>query len=318
MASSAPPPATPSETEPVNNALGGKQREPMERLVRLAAALHRAGKRGLPATNLVEIAGFDGADPVSQLGREFRHLRELGWQIDSIGGEGEAGIYRMVTVDNRLRLKLTPGQQAALLRAVLLANRDDLVERLGLPVEAATPEVIAAVPVIGDEALTVVTQALRLNCLLRFRYKGSDRVVHPQSVRTQHGKWYLRGREDGEDLVKAFVVSRMSNVAADELGTATRLEPSRHTGLHPMTWQVDPPVEVTLRAPADFVPDVRRWLGDPQSVTETEAGVELVYVVTHRAALRSRIYELGPRVDLLGPDDVGAEIHDELAQMAGE
>jgi hypothetical protein len=50
----------------------------MERLVRLAAALHRAGKRGVPATNLIEIAGFDGVDATSQLTREFRHLRDLG------------------------------------------------------------------------------------------------------------------------------------------------------------------------------------------------------------------------------------------------
>lgn len=290
----------------------------MERLVRLAAVLHRAGTRGVPATNLAAIAGFDGADPVSQLGREFRHLRALGWQIDSIGGEGEAGIYRMVTVDNRLRVKLTPGQQTALLRAVLLANRADLVERLGLPDAAVPPDVVTAVPVGGDEALSVVTEALRRSCLLRFRYHGSDRVVHPQSVRTQHGKWYLRGNEDGEELVKAFVVSRMSHVTADEPGTAERLEPSRHTGLHPMTWEIDPPVEVTLRAEADFVPDVRRWLGDPQAVTETDGTVELVYVVTNRAALRARIYELGPRVDVLGPDDVRDEIIAELALMAGE
>ncbi len=48
--------------------LGGKQRIPMERLVRLVTVLH-AGKRAVPANNLVEIAGFDGGEPVSQIGR---------------------------------------------------------------------------------------------------------------------------------------------------------------------------------------------------------------------------------------------------------
>lgn len=298
--------------------LGGKQRIPMERLVRLVSRLQLAGARGVPANNLVEIAGFDGDDPVSQLGREFRHLRALGWQIDNIGAEGEAGIYRMTSVDNRLRLKLTPGQQAALLRAVLLANRDDLVERLGLEAADHPPEVVAAVPVGGDDALTAVTQALRLGCVLRFRYNGSARVVHPDSVRTQNGKWYLRGHEDGTELIKAFVVSRMSEVSADAPGTAVPITSSRHTGLHPMSWEVDPPIEVTLRSPSEYAPDVRRWLGTPDSETEAEGVTEFVYVVTHRAALRSRIYELGPRVQIVGPASIRDEIINELAFMAGE
>ncbi len=306
------------QTDPVTPSLGGKQRIPMERLVRLVSVLQRAGTRGVPATNLADIAGFDGDDPISQLGREFRHLRALGWQIDNIGAEGEAGVYRMTSVDNRLRLKLTADQQAALLRAVLLANRDDLVERLGLEASSHPPEVVAAVPVGGDDALTAVTQALRLGCVLRFRYNGSLRVVHPDSVRTQNGKWYLRGHEDGSDLVKAFVVSRMSEVSADVPGTAVRTETRRHAGLHPMSWEVDPPVEVTLRSPTEYAPDVRRWLGEPARETGSDGVTELVYVVTHRAALRSRIYELGPRVEVVGPASIRDEIIAELAFMAGE
>jgi len=290
----------------------------MERLVRLVSSLQRAGTRGVPANNLVEIAGFDDGDPVSQLGREFRYLRALGWQIDNIGAEGEVGIYRMTSVDNRLRLKLTPEQQAALLRAVLLANRDDLVERLGLAPVEHPPEVVAAVPVGGDDALTAVTQALRLGCVLRFRYAGSARVVHPDSVRTQNGTWYLRGQEDGSDVVKTYVVSRMSEVSADVPGTAVRSESGRHAGLHPMSWEVDPPVEVTLRSPAEYAPDVRRWLGEPHRESESDGTTEFVYVVTHRDALRSRIYELGPRVQIVGPASIRDEIIAELAFMAGE
>lgn len=290
----------------------------MERLVRLVAVLHRAGTRGVAATSLFDIAGFDGADAASQLIREFKYLRELGWQIDNIGGEGNQGIYRMTTVDNRLRLKLTPGQQAALLRAVLVAERGGLVERLGLPADERPAEVVAAVPVGGDEALAQVTHALRENCLLTFRYKGTTRSVHPESVRTQNGKWYLRGCEDGDDLVKAFVVSRMSDVAVGAPGSAVRVASDRHNGLHPMSWEVDPPVEVTLRAPLDYAPDVERWLGWPQSRTDTDEVAELVYRVTHRGALRSRIYELGPRVEIVGPDEIRDEILDDLAFMAGE
>ena len=303
----------------MQKSLGGKQREPMERLVRLAATLQRAGARGVPATNLVEIAGFEGGgDPMSQLGREFRYLRALGWQIDNVGGEGEAGIYRMVTVDNRLRVKLSPEQQAALRRAVLLADRADLIERLGLPAGDQLPEVVAGISTSGNPELTDVTRALQLGCLLRFRYAGSDRVVHPQSLRTRNGTWYLLGHEDGAELVKWFAVSRMSEVSLDVAGSAQRTQASGHDGMHPMSWQVDPPVEVTLRAPAEFVPDVQRWLGEPASKSESGDNVDLVYVVTNREALRSRIYELGPRVSIAGPDEIRDEIIDELAFMAGE
>src|SRR3546814_3710392 len=54
--------------------------------------------------------------------------------------------YRMVTVDNRLRVALTPAQQRALQRAVLLADRDDLVQRLGLPDSERPPSMGADLP----------------------------------------------------------------------------------------------------------------------------------------------------------------------------
>jgi predicted DNA-binding transcriptional regulator YafY len=300
--------------------MGRDQREPMERLVRLATALHHAGRVGAPSETLIRVAGFEGdRDAISALIREFRHLRTLGWEIENVGGSGGSGRYRMTTVDNRLRVKLTPGQQAALRRAVLLADRQDLADRLGLSADERPPEVAAAVPTSGyDEALTTVVNALRMQRRLRYRYKGADRVVHPEAVRTQNGKWYLGGREDGADVVKWFVVSRMSDVRADAPGTAERAPAARHTGLHPMTWQVDPPVEVTLRAPADYAADVRRWLNDPASEVERDGVVEMVYRVTNRAALRCRLYELGPRVEILGPDDVRREVLEELAEMAGE
>lgn len=291
--------------------------------MRLATALHHAGKVGVSAELLIQIAGFEGGkDATSALTREFRHLRNLGWQIENIGEEGEAGRYRMTTVDNRLKVRLTPAQQAALFRAVVLADRDDLVERLGLSAAERPPEVTAAVATGGyDDALATVVNAVKLHRLLRYRYNGSDRVVHPLSVKTQNGTWYLTGREDGADEAaeaKSFVVSRMSDVQADQPGSAEQLGTVKHAGLHPMTWQVDPPVDVTLRAPAEYAPDVRRWLNEPASESDDGETVEMVYRVTNRAALRSRLYELGPRVTLVGPDEVRQEIIDELAFMAGE
>jgi predicted DNA-binding transcriptional regulator YafY len=292
----------------------------MERLVRLAAALHSQGRVGMPGEKLIEIAGFTGGqDATSQLNREFRQMRALGWQIDNIAPQGESAVYRMTSVDNRLRVKLTPGQQAALQRAVLLADRADLVERLGLAAGPRTEEVAAIVP--GgphDERLATVIRAVRMRCLLRFGYAGSARAVHPDSVRAQNGTWYLRAFEDAADRSKVFVVSRMSDVAADPPGTARSIPRTRHPGLHPMSWQIDPPVEVTLGTTVEYLPDVERWLGRPVSYRDVGDRVEVLYVVTHRAALRARLYQLGTRVQVLGPEAIRKEILTELTEMAGE
>lgn len=295
----------------------------MERLVRIAAVLHARGKAGMSGEQLVDVAGFTGEDAADQLAREIRHLRKQGWQIDNVAGPGQGAHFRMATVDNRLTLQLTQPQQRALQQAVLLADRGDLVRRLGLP-ETSKPDDVGPLLEVAsrDDALDTVVRATSLRSLLRFDYKGSARVVHPVSVSAQYGRWYLRGREDGapdgaDGVVKAFVVSRMSEVHADAPGTAEVPAPVRHPGLHPMSWEIDPPVDVELRTTADYAPDVQRWLGDPASVDEQGEHVVLRYRVTHRAAFRTRLYDLGTRVTLLGPDEVRREVIAELREVAG-
>lgn len=288
--------------------------------MRLATVLHHAGRSGVPAETLVKVAGFEGGkDPGSQLNRELRHMRESGWTIENIAAPGEDARYRMSSIDNRLRVRLTPAQQAALRRAAILADRADLAERLGLPADAAPADPTTTLARHEtDDTLATVLNAVRNDALVHFRYGGSDRTAHPESVRTQNGTWYLRALEDGGEVVKNFVVSRMSELTADAPGSATRPPVERHVGLHPMTWQIDDPVEVTVRVATDFEPDAVQWLGDPVVRTATDDEVELVFRVTNREALRARLHQLGRRVRLLGPDDVRRELLDELATMAGE
>ena len=53
-------------------------------------------------------------------------------------------------------------------------------------------------------------------------------------------------------------------------------------------------------------------LGSPVTAGEQGDAVQLTYVVTHRRVFRYRLYELGTRVRLLGPDDVRDEMLAEL------
>ena len=297
---------------------GRDQRGPMERLVRLAAVLKAAGADGVSAEKLIRAGEYVGKSASDLLGKDLHHLRNQGWQIDTISAQGDDGRYRMVTVDNRLRVRLTPEQQTALQRAVILADRADLVERLGLPASEQPSDVVAALaPRAHDERLSAVLRAVRHRAVLRFRYGGKDRVVHPESVRAQNEQWYLRGVEDGGDVLKVFVVARMSAVASDPPGTARSVDAEPGLQLHPMRFQVDPPIEVTVATTPDHQPDVRRWLGDPLQTAAAGDRVEMTYEVTNRAAMRCRLYELGERVTLVGPEEFRDELLAELAAAGG-
>lgn len=290
--------------------------------MRLMSALSAAGAAGVSGARLVEIAGFEGEDATSQLNREFRHLRNQGWMIENVAAQGADGHYVLTRGDNLLRLRLTQQQQTQLQRAALLASRADLGRRLGLAEQDRPSELVLHDS--GDaDALSTVVAAVRDRAVLRFRYKGTVRTVHPASLRHQGGQWYLSGLEVSPGAsggaAKHFVVSRMAEVVAEASGSAGEVPAAREMGLHPLVWAVDPPTEVVVRCRTDYLPDVKRALPDPLTSTAVGADtVELTYRVTNRAALRSRLYALGERVDLVGPEDVRAQMLDELGDMAGE
>lgn len=288
----------------------------------MVVKLQDAGRDGLSAERLIRIAGFqDAADPGSALARELRHLRAAGWQIDSVGAAGEGGHYVLHNMDVRMRVRLSPEQQAALRRAALVANRGDLADRLGLP-SAATPALPSTSVVAGEagEQLQIVMSALSRHRLLTFRYKGTVREVHPITVRVEHRKWYLQGKEQASGEIKYFLVSRMGELRAGASGSAEVVPPVRHTSLQPMHWKVDPPIHVLVRTTEPYVDDVVRWLSEPaeRSVPDAQGRVLLTYVVTNRRALRVRLYELGTRVEILGPPEIRAEIIEELENMGGQ
>jgi predicted DNA-binding transcriptional regulator YafY len=282
------------------------------------AVLDQAGPVGATAERLIEVADYGEADPHSQLALDFKRLRDQGWQIDTITGAGEAARYRLVVGDNRLRLKLTKPQLAALHRAVILADRSDIAKRLGLePAQLPAGVGSAVLPRDREQDLTLAIRAVQLRSLIRFSYKGKPRVVNPGTVRFQHVQWYLTGVEDGDETVKHFAVARMRDVTLDAPGSARLTPEVRRLSLHPLTWQVDDPVEVTLRTTPDYVPDVQRWLDLPAYARAEGRSADLTYVVTNRAAFRARIHALGTRVEIVGPDSFRDEVLTDLRDMVG-
>jgi predicted DNA-binding transcriptional regulator YafY len=291
----------------------------MRRLLRLLAMLDEAGSTGVSAEKLITIGEYGDKDPGTQLNLDLKRLRNLGLAIDNVSGKGEPAHYRMVSGDNRLRLKLSPDQLAALQRAVNVADRADLAKALGISATSLPAGVGTKVtPPARPADLSKCLQAIQLGSRIDFTYKGTPRLVHPGSVRFQNHQWYLSGVEDQDDLVKHFAVGRMSDALLQPPGSARPVPEVRRIPLHPLLWEVDQPTEVVVRTSPEYVDDVKRWLQEPQSIHESDGAVDLTYLVTNRKSFRARIYVLGARVRITGPAEVRDEVLAELRELVGE
>ncbi len=302
---------------------GRDQRAAMERLVRLAAALWRAEREGVDADVLVQVGGYVGQPDGNreQLARDLRLLSRQGWLVENIAEDGSTARYRMVTIDNRLRLRLSPEESAALQRAGLVADRPDLLARLGLDPSTDVLErpFVAEAPPANDELSRVLT-SLTQHSRLRFVYKGRPRVADPQSVLPRSGSWTLVAVEVGQQDPKHFVVDRMREVSLDAPGTAAVRGREPRATLDPLSWVVEAPLAVSVTTSSAFRGDVEALLGRPTSAREDAAGdghVQLTYTVSNASAFRSRLYELGRRVRVLGPAEFRESMLAELRAVAG-
>ncbi len=292
---------------------GRDQTAPMERLVRLIGALTKHRDGAPLAVLLKAVSPEDATDEARRkmLSRDLEHLNALGYDIRNVADAGTDGVYLMRARDNRLQVHLSPEQRGELLRAAIAAGLDGMAAHLGTDGASAQ----ASGPASAD--LDLVQRGTTRHCRVRFTYKGEPRTVHPARVHSGPSGWYLSGREEGSEVVKEFVVSRMSDISLDPPGSADAVgEPVRRS-LDPLSWEVDPPTEVVLRVPVEHRVIAENLLGTPVSADESEAVLELTYVVTHRRVFRYRLYELGTRVSVASPDDVRQEIVAELAALAG-
>lgn len=289
---------------------GRDQAAPMERLVRLIGALTQHPSGASLSTLLTAMGGAPGAADEARrrmLSRDIEHLNNLGYDIRNVAEPGADGVYLMRARDNRLQVHLTAEQRGELLRAALAAGLEDM--RAHLDDSAGADAAPTDAP---SDRLDLVQRATTQHCLVRFGYKGEPRVVHPARVHSGPSGWYLAGREDGQQVVKEFVVSRMSDVSLGPPGSAEVLDEPARPSLDPLSWRIDPPVEVVLEVPVEHRVLVENLLGPPSAATG-EATLRLTYVVTNRAVFRWRIYELGTRVRVVAPAAVHAELVAELA-----
>ena len=294
---------------------GRDQNAPMERLVRLIGALtkHRSGA---PLAVLLKVVAADDATDEARrkmLSRDLEHLNALGYDIRNVADIGSDGVYVMRARDNRLQVHLTPEQRGELLRAAIAAGLEGMATHLGSgddrsarrrrPRRPTSTWCSAAPP--GTAWCGSPTRASRGWC------------TRPGCTAGRPAGTSAVARTGGE-VVKEFVVARMSDIALDPPGTAdgggragapvarpavVAGRPARRGGAR----RCRPSTGCSPRTSS-----VRR-----SAPRESGGDLALTYLVTNRQVFRYRIYELGTRVTVLSPTEVRAEIVAELRSFLG-
>ena len=270
----------------------------MERLIRILLALSERGTDSVSARKLARVAGYpdDTESGLAALRRDVRRLRQVGWDIESVGEDGLEGRFVLHARDNRIALLLSPGEQAALHEAL----RD---------VDAQTPP--------PPPQLAELERAVHRHCLCWFSYRQRHRTVHPHALHNGPSGWMLRGCEVESGVVKEFVVRRMADdVVIGQPGTAETPDVVPRLSFDPMTWEVDPPIEVILAAAPDLQQEVSRVMSGGRVVGRRDGEVLVAVVVTNRVAFRSRLLELGPQVRVVGPPEAVEMVVAALRRLA--
>jgi predicted DNA-binding transcriptional regulator YafY len=304
----------------------------MERLAQLLYVLRQGGSTGVTASALLGVLRYGAADPDGrrrQLSRDIDQLRRAGWGIRNESPAGDDARYRLVAGDLRIRVDFAPDEQAELQRVARIARLPAVAAMLdggsdGSPAGTSADDG-DFLPVPTDVGpLDSVLHALQRRCLLRFEYKGVRREVNPRSLHPRTTGWYLLALETVAPAggpAKLFKLDRMSGVEVAEPGSAAVIHDVREdverVSIDPITWQRDPPVVAEVETTAEHRLHVLDLLGAASAERPSDTGLVLSIPVTNRSAFRARLYELGVRVRLVGPDELRDEVRRDLLAVIG-
>lgn len=296
----------------------GPGRDAKVAMQRQLSLLTRLAQAGSSWVNRDELAAalFPGAKkPRDAIARDRRHLANNGWTIEQ-RGDGAQMAWRLVDRDPRLSTVVTPAQLEQLARAVVVSGRDP--GDLGLPEPDGTADVAAPM----DDSLRVALHveeflhARQHQCLVTMTYNGRRRELHVDDVRrTGRGRWRVTAREGADQ--KRFRVDRCEDVHLAAPGSASAPQPLQRDN-DPLSIEEGTPLTASVRVCAEHEARVVQELGKPSGRDERDDGIHLEIPVTNRWLWRMRLYQLGERVFLLGPEELRAEVRAELAGFAGD
>jgi proteasome accessory factor B len=301
----------------------------LERLTDLVLVLLRDQRPKSLREIASEVPGYpaqEGEARRQAFERDKRTLRDGGIEVTAAAIDGPEQVGYVIRPEDYYLpdLELTPDEQAALNLAVAGVHLGDpsgrdALWRLGLPASAGARPV-AELPALP--ALPALHAALRARATVGFDYRGERRRVDPAQIRFHGGWWYLVGFDLERGAPRTFRVDRMDgDVSAEAPGSAVLpdgFDPD--DALPDVPWRIGDgaPVTVLLRVDGALAALVLDEVGESALERRHDDGSVVLHLeVTNTAALRSWLFELGDHAEVLGPEEVRAEVVAWLEALAG-
>lgn len=292
----------------------------LERLINLVAAL-LAAERPLSAEELRErVPGY--AEDKMAFRRAFERdketLRDLGVPVtvETISGASPSVEgYRVLKEAYYLPdPDLEEDELAALHLAasavrVDVANGVEALWKLGGEVAESGPvPAVAALP--GAAHLVPLFGAISSRRTVSFTYRDRVRRLDPHRLAFRNGHWYLSGRDRDADEDRMFRLDRIAPpIDAGEPGSAGPAVSM--AAAPPSPWELgrDDPVAARLWVDAEQAAWAEGHVG-PEAVVERrgDGSIVLEARVTNRDAFRSFVLGFLDHAELLGPDELRADL----------
>lgn len=159
-------------------------------------------------------------------------------------------------------------------------------------------------------AVVTLFQAVAERRVVRFRYRGDERVVHPVRLRFAKGRWYLSAFDTGRDGDRLFRLDRVEGEV--ETGDADGFAPVAAVAADQLDepWALgDGPTEpVRVLVDEGRAEAARRAAPGAQAETLPDGTVILTLAVRNRPALRSFVLGFAEDAEVLDPPDVRDEV----------
>lgn len=258
----------------------------LERQLNLIAALMDSS-RPLRADEIHQrVEGYPEGD--TSFHRAFERdkddLREMGLPIlmeDLAGTDPPAVGYRMTDADYGMDdPALEADELAALHLATSIVRLKGLDDDSGLWKLGGAPGGGTGAPVsLSAEVPTPVTllplfSAVSERATAAFTYRDAERVVDPERLEYQRGRWYLAAFDRAKGERRSFRVDRMGDrIELGAPGSAGSHEPPAHGRTRqPWTYDDGPEDQVTLDVDALVAPVARLELPDAEVIDERADG----------------------------------------------
>jgi predicted DNA-binding transcriptional regulator YafY len=294
----------------------------LERLLNLTAALLNAS-RVLSAAELARLVpGYPDPADKSTFRRAFERdkesLREMGIPLELVDVPGtdppEQG-YRIRREDYALR---DPGLAPDELAAIHLATAAVQMEGLrgteaiwklgGAPAAPEDGAALAALPTIPQ--LVPLFAAVAERAPVTFAYRGEPRTVDPHRLSFSRGRWYLDGHDHGRQADRQFRLDRIEgDVVVGASGSFERPPTPADRGTQPWQLGAEPAVMARVAIDGDQAGWALDHLGEALVVEQHDDGAVVVeFEVTNRDAFRSFVVGFLEHAEVLGPDDLRADL----------